>query len=96
MAQRTGGPRRKTRSKLRKNVRSKGKIKIRNYLQEFKDGDKVAFVAEPAVQTGMHHRRFQGEIGIVVGRQGSNYKVQIQDGTLQKELLVHPVHLRRQ
>jgi large subunit ribosomal protein L21e len=96
MTQRTGGPRRKTRHKLKKNVRAKGKISIRNFLQKFQNNDRVAFVAEPAVQTGMHHPRFQGQIGIVVGKQGNVYKVQFKDGELKKNQLVHPIHLRRQ
>ncbi|HLC22820.1 MAG TPA: 50S ribosomal protein L21e [Candidatus Nanoarchaeia archaeon] len=96
MAQRTGGPRRKTRDVLRKNVRDKGKLSISHYLQQFSVSDKVAFVAESAVQKGMHHRRFQGHIGIVVGKQGACYKVKIKDGNLEKFLIVHPVHLRRQ
>ena len=95
MAQRTGGPRRKTRSALKKNVRLRGKMSIRKYLQEFKAGDKVAFVAEPTVQGGMHHRRFQGEIGVVIGQQGDAYKIKIIDGNMEKLLIVHPIHLRR-
>ena len=96
MVQRTGGSRRKTRSKLSKNVRDKGKIKIRDYLQKFDINEKVALVAEPAVQTGMHHPRFQGRIGVVIGKQGNVYEVQLKDGGLDKKLLVHPIHLRRQ
>ena len=70
-------------------------MSIKNYLQEFKAGDKVAFVAEPSVQRGMHHRRFQGEIGVIIGKQGASYKVTLKDGGLQKLLIVHPVHMRR-
>ena len=95
MTQRTGGSRRKTRHKLKKNVRKKGKVSIRQYLQQFKEEDRVALVAEPAVQTGMHHPRFQGRTGVVVGTQGNCYQVQIRDGKSQKVLVVHPVHLRR-
>jgi len=96
MVQRTGSRRRKTRHKLRKNVRDKGKIRINNYLQKFNVDDRVALVAEPAVQRGMHHPRFQGHIGVVVGEQGTSYKVRINDGNMKKVLLVHPIHLRRQ
>lgn len=95
MAQRTGGSRRKTRDKYRKNVREKGKISIRKYLQKFEVNDKVAFVAEPAVQTGIHHPRFEGDVGVVVGKQGSCYKIRIIDGKLEKFFIVHPVHLKR-
>lgn len=96
MTQRTGSRRRKTRHKLRKNVREKGKVRISSYLQEFKENDKVALIAEPAVQGGMHHPRFQGRIGVIKGKQGTSYKVEITDGNAKKVQLVHPVHLRRQ
>lgn len=95
MAKRVGGFRRKTRNKLKKNVRQKGKISIKNYFQSFSTGDSVTLVPEPAIQTGMSHPRFQGKTGVVMGKQGSCYKVHITDGSLVKELLVHPVHLRR-
>ena len=58
--------------------------------------DKVALVAEPAVQKGMHHPRFQGRIAIITGKQGEAYKVTFIDGSLKKTQIVHPVHLRRQ
>ena len=95
MVQRTGSRRRKTRSKLRKNVAEKGKIKIREYLQEFKQADKIVLVAEPAVQGGMHHPRFQGKAGEVIAKQGSCYKVGIKDGNKPKTIIVHPVHMRK-
>ena len=96
MTQRTGGSRRKTRHKLKRNVRDKGKISIRNYLEKFDVNDKVALVAQPAVQKGMFHPRFHGRIGIVKAQQGHAYKVEIIDGNLPKTLIVHPIHLRRQ
>ncbi len=95
MAQRIGGFRRKTRYKLKKNVRERGKVSIRNYFQKFNIGDSVTFVPEPAIQKGMFFPRFQGKTGIVMGTQGACYKVHITDGSLVKEILVHPVHLRR-
>lgn len=95
MVQRTGGFRRKTRYKLRKNIRDKGKISIRNYYQSFKEGERVNLVPEPAIQKGMFFPRFQGKSGIIKGLKGKCYVVQIKDGNKEKELIVHPVHLRR-
>jgi large subunit ribosomal protein L21e len=96
MTTRTGGPRRKTRHKLRKNVRDKGKIRISDYLQSFKINESVALVAEPGIQSGMHHPKFQGKIGLITGKQGEAYKVKIIDGNKPKTFIVHPIHLRRQ
>lgn len=91
---RTGTGRRKTRSLFKKGINDKGKISIRNYLQKLDIGNLVLLKAEPAIQKGMYFRRFHGKIGKVVGKQGSNYKVQIKDGNKFKQVLVHPVHLR--
>jgi large subunit ribosomal protein L21e len=93
--QRTGGTRRKTRSKLSKNVRAKGKIAIRRYFQNFEEGETVYFVAEPAVQKGMYHPKFHGKAGVVSKKQGSNYYVRIKDGNKEKSILIHPIHLKK-
>jgi len=95
MPSRIGQGRKKTRQKLRKNIRRRGKISIRDYLQNFKDGDKVQLIAEPAVQKGFYHARFYGKYGEIVGQQGTNYYVKIMDINKAKKLLVHPVHLKR-
>ena len=94
MSKRMGGFRRKTRHKLKKSPRTKGKVSIRAYLQEFKVGDYVHLSAEPAIQKGMYLPRFHDRTATVIGRQGSCYKVSIEDGGLHKTLIVHPIHLR--
>lgn len=93
--QKIGGFRRKTRHKLHKAIRSKGKISITRYFQKFNDGDKVVLKAEPAVQKGMCHPRFHGKTGIVSGQTGACYHVDIKDGGKQKVMVVHPIHLMR-
>jgi len=93
--QRTGGYRRKTRSKLRKNIREKGKIAIRNFFQSFDEGERVNLVMEPGVQRGMFHPRFHGRTGIVTRKQGNSYYIKIKDGNKEKAVIVHPVHLKK-
>jgi len=95
MVTRTGGSRRKTRSKLRKNIRERTKISISKYFQTFSEGEQVLLKAEPAVQAGMYFPRFHGNTGIVKGMQGKCYVVEIKDKAKAKNLIVHPVHLRR-
>ena len=95
MAKRIGTSRRKTRSKLKKNVRRKGKISITKYFQKFNISDKVYLLAEPAIQKGMYFPRFHGKAGKVVGERGSCYQVEIKDGKILKTLIVHPVHLKK-
>tara|TARA_Y100000310_G_scaffold327096_1_gene392952 strand:- start:128 stop:421 length:294 start_codon:yes stop_codon:yes gene_type:complete len=95
MSRRIGGMRRKTRYKLRKEVRDKGKISLRNYFQKFNDGDKVYLKVEPAVQKGMYHPKFMGKVGQILGKRGNCYRVNIKDVTKEKILIVHPVHLTK-
>lgn len=95
MVKRLGGMRRKSRYKLRKDIREKGKLSLRKYLQKFKLNDKVALIMEPRVHKGTFHLRFYGRTGIVTGQNGSCYTVKIMDGGKEKSLIVHPVHLRR-
>tara|TARA_Y100000310_G_C20057825_1_gene523561 strand:- start:185 stop:331 length:147 start_codon:yes stop_codon:yes gene_type:complete len=47
------------------------------------------------VQRGMYHSRFYGKSGSIKGKQGRCYEVLITDGSKQKTLIVHPVHLKR-
>lgn len=95
MVKRIGGFRRKTRNKLKKNVKDKGKISLRKYFQSFKAGDKVLLKVESSFHKGMYNPRFHSKSGVVEGKKGSCYKVQIKDKGKRKTLIIHPVHLRR-
>lgn len=95
MAKRVGGFRRKTRHKLRKNIREKGKISLTKYFQTFQINDRVLLKAEPAVQKAMYFPRFHGKTGVIKGKQGKCYRVLIKDDKKEKMLIVHPIHLRK-
>jgi hypothetical protein len=58
-------------------------------------GDLAILTAEPAVQKNIYHVRFHGITGLVTGKRGACYELQIQDGGKQKMLIVHPVHLKK-
>ena len=92
---RIGKFRRKTRYKLKKDIRNKGKISITKYLQNFKTGEMATLLAEPAVQKGLYHTRFHSKIGIVQNQRGKCVEVEIKDGNKPKMLIVHPVHLKK-
>ena len=94
MVKRIGGIRRKTRYKLRKEKRKRGKISLSNYFQSFNVGDRVSLGAEPAVQKGSYNFRFMGKAGVIIGKRGNCYEVSIKDGGKEKMLIVHPIHLR--
>ena len=94
MVTRIGGARKRSRHKMKKERRKKGKISMTNYFQELKKGDKVVLKAEPAYQKGMYCLRFHGKIATVGSRVGKCYEVSIKDGKM-KKLVVHPVHLKK-
>lgn len=94
MVTRVGGNRRKTRYKFQKGHRAKGKISLTRYFQTFDEGAKVKLLCDPAIQTGMYHRRVHGKVGVVTKRKGTCYYVAVQDHNKEKQFIVHPVHLR--
>jgi large subunit ribosomal protein L21e len=93
MSWKSHGFRFKSGTKLRKRVREKG-INLRKFLQDFEVGQRVIIDIEPASQKGMPHPRYQGRSGIVVGRKGRAFLVQIRDGSKVKTLITRPEHLR--
>ena len=94
MVKRIGTARRKTRHLLKKGFRERGKISLKKFFQEFKVGQKVILKAEPGYQKGLYHPRFHGRHGIVKGKQGNAYLVEVKDIKKTKTVLVHPVHLK--
>ena len=95
MVQRRGGNRRGTRYIMRKDRGTQGKVSLRNYLQELSTGDRVALVAESAVNKGIYFKRFHGKIAVVTRKQGFCYEVAFKDGGKLKQRIVHPVHLKK-
>ena len=92
---RIGGSRRKKVGVFTKSSRQKGKIAHRAYLQEFAAGDKVTLKLEPGIQKATYLPRFHGKTGIVKRKQGESYYVEITDGNKTKQVIAHPVHLKR-
>lgn len=95
MAKRIGGSRRKSRHKLKKNMRAKGKLSLRRFFQKLEEGVKVVLNSESSYHKGSYHMRHHGKIGTVTGKNGNCYKVQIKDINKEKTLVVHPVHLKK-
>ena len=90
---RMGGMRRKSRYKLTKGIREKGKVAITRHFQEFKQGQKVILKIEPSIQKGTFNPRYQGKTGIVKAKKGRCYEVAIKDIKKEKSIIIHPVHL---
>lgn len=92
MAKRTKGPRRRTRKKMRKSPRDKTTVNM--FLEEFVNGENVLIKIEPSSHRSSPHPRFKGKAGIVAGRRGRAYLVEVRDGGLKKVVLTAPEHLR--
>jgi large subunit ribosomal protein L21e len=95
MANRKGSSRYRTRKTFRKNIAQRGKISMTRYFQKLENGTRVILKAEPAVQKGMYHGRFHGYPGKVVGQQGRCYLVSIMDQNKEKQVIIHPIHLKK-
>jgi len=94
MVRRLDGARKRSRHKMKKALRDKGKVGLTRYLKEFKAGDKAVLKAEPSLHTGMYPLKFHGRIVTIGSKTGKCYEVFISDGK-RKVLNVHPVHLRK-
>ena len=91
---RIGGSRRKSRHKLKKERREKGKISVSRFMQSFKKGQRVHLIYEPAYHKGSYNTRFIGKTGTVQGARGKCYEIAINDKGKEKLLIIHPVHLK--
>src|SRR3989338_4857277 len=94
MVKHIGGSRRKSRYKLKKERRQKGKISVSRFMQSFKPGQRVHLIMESSLPKGSYHSRFIGNTGIIKGLRGKCYELVIGDKGKEKMLIVHPVHLK--
>ncbi|MCL4329142.1 MAG: 50S ribosomal protein L21e [Candidatus Thermoplasmatota archaeon] len=81
--------------KLTKRIKEKGAPAISRVLQSFEVGESAAISIEPSVHSGMPFHNFQGYTGIIAGKQGRCYLLDIHVGSVKKRLVVAPVHLKR-
>lgn len=78
----------------RKKIKTRGKLQLSRYFQELNEGDRIAVVREPAVQSSFPER-MQGRTGVVEGKRGRTYMVRIKDQNKEKKFLIAPVHLKK-
>ncbi|MCD6403487.1 MAG: 50S ribosomal protein L21e [Candidatus Aenigmarchaeota archaeon] len=92
MVVKSAGFRRRTRRVLKKELRHK--FKPNDYLKVFKVGERVAIEPNPSSHKGMPHRRFRGKVGVVVGKRGDAYLIELEDGGKKKTIISNPEHLK--
>ena len=89
------GFRHRTRKLLKKHVREKGSVPpLSLIMREYNMGERVHIKINPSVHKGMPHRRYHGKTGIIVGKRGKAYLVELYLGKKKKTLIVRPEHLR--
>ena len=79
---------------MKKKVRKRGKIQFSRYFQKFQEGDNVAVVVEPAIQSSFP-KRLQGRTGKIEYKRGKSYFVMIKDQKKEKRFLIEPIHLKK-
>ena len=95
MVKASKGFRVKTRHTLRVSPRNKGLPQVTISLRQFAVGEMASIKLDGRIQHGMPHPRYQGKTGLVIGRQGRAFLVEIVEGKKKKTLLVGPEHLQR-
>lgn len=78
----------------RKKIRTKGKLRLGRYFQEFENGEHVAIVIEQSEQPSFP-KRLQGRTGVVVNKRGRAYFVKIKEQNKEKNFLINAIHLKK-
>ena len=76
----------------KKKIREKGKLRFSRYFQKLKEGDFVAVKREVSLRPGFP-LRLQGRTGVVEGKKGKAYIVNIKDQNKPKTYFIEPIHL---
>lgn len=91
---RSKGLRSKTRGVFTKRARDRGMASPNKVLRQFPEGTRVAISMEASQHKGMVHKRFQGQTGVVSGKRGDAFVVDIVHGNKPKTLVVRAEHLK--
>jgi len=78
----------------KKSIRTRGKIQLSKYFQELEKGDSVSVAREWSVNSNFPER-LQGRAGVVEGKRGKAYVVNIKDQNKEKRFLIAPIHLKK-
>ncbi len=78
-----------------RNLKSKGRLPVTRYLEEFHDGERVRIDINPSHAGGMPHLRFNHRMAQVIRKQGKASIVEFKDGNKKKELAISNIHLMK-
>jgi large subunit ribosomal protein L21e len=77
-----------------KSIREKGKIPLSRIFTKFNEGDKVSLVHNLSFPRPFHER-MQGRTGVIKGKRGEAYIIEIQDGKRKKTFMINQIHLKK-
>lgn len=77
-----------------KRLQTNGRPGMGRIFKEFSEGDSVAVVKEPSVDSRFPFR-LQGSTGVVVDRRGKSYMIEINTQGKKKKFIIEPAHLRK-
>lgn len=80
---------------MSKRVREKGKLGLSRLLVNYEKGERVVIKIDPAVHKGIPHKRYQGKVGVVVGKRGRAYLLEVPFKRKVKTIIATPEHLKR-
>ena len=92
MVQSSKGTFHRGRKKLKKELREK--FKPETYLKKFKIGNKVIIRINQSSHKGIPSPRMIGKVGMVAGKRGDSYLVNVKIGFTVKQIQTYPEHLR--
>ncbi len=84
----------RTRTIFRKSARKKGLRSLRYLLEPIEVHQKVDILINSAIQGGRPHRRYNGQSGTVIRKQGQSYVIRVKNGNMDKIIISRPEHLR--
>ncbi|MCD6508844.1 MAG: 50S ribosomal protein L21e [Thermoprotei archaeon] len=87
------GYRTRGRKLLRKHPRRRGMSGLSKILYEYSMGEYVHIKIDPTYIETAPHARYQGKTGVIVGKRGRAYIVEVYLGNKKKTLIVTPEHL---
>ena len=87
MVRKSMGPRRRSR-----NIKSKRKLTINDWMKEMEVGQRVHIDIKPSVHP-VPHRRYRGKTGTIVEKRGGAYVVEVKMGGKSKKLILKVPHL---
>lgn len=92
MVKASGGLKRGTRRKFKRDLRAK--FTVEKLIKEFKPNDKVILKVDPTSRSGFPPPRYLGFNGIVKSKRGKAYVVVVKFEKKEKIIIVRPEHLK--